>query len=199
MTVSCIAKGKMSGIAQDHINLREAMNFTILKINGSPLYIPTNKVGIVSVCNNKDGSELVCLVKESTEQRRSLHIGDRLEIELIAQNSIETPSKLKLPDNFNIGLDENYPGKGKTSSEGMEIVIGSRVICMPFLPGGVLSVMLTVNKGRSTINLGGMTPDNELLDYYYSELAVGDSITISLKNLNNTSEPIRKRKFKDFN
>ena len=91
MTVSCIAKGKMSGIAQDHINLIEAMNFTILKINGSPLYIPTNKVGIVSVCNNKDGSELVCLVKESTEQRRSLHIGDRLEIKLIAQNSIETP------------------------------------------------------------------------------------------------------------
>jgi len=187
----------MSGIAQDHINLMQAMRFTILKINGSTLYIPTDKVGIVSVCNNKEGSELVCLVKESTEQRRSLHIGDRLEIELIAQNSIETPSKFKLADNFNTGLDENYPGKGTTNPEGMEVVIGSRFFCIPFIPGGVSSVMLTVNKGRSTINLGGMTPDNELLDYYYSELDVGDSIIISLKNLNKISEPIRKRKFKD--
>ncbi len=173
------------------------MRFTILKINGRTLYVPTDNVGIVSACNTKDGSELVCLVKESTEQRRSLHIGDRLEIELIAQNSIETPSKLKLPDNFNTGLDENYAKKGTINSEGMEVVIGSRVFCMPFLPGGVVSVMLTVNKGKSTVNLGGMTPDNELLDYYFSELDVGDNIIITLKNLNKISEPIRKRKFKD--
>ncbi len=84
------------------------MKFTVLKINRLPLYIPSDKVGVVSIDNNQ-------------------------------------------------------------------------------------SVLITVNKGECTLNVGGMTPDNELLDYYYSMLSVGDNISISLKNLTQISKPICKR------
>lgn len=55
---------------------------------------------------------------------------------------------------------------------------------------------MTVNKGKCTLKVGGMTPDKELLDYYYSVLKPGDNISISLKNLKQISEPICKRPFK---
>jgi len=61
--------------------------------------------------------------------------------------------------------------------------------------------MITVNRNECTIRVGGMTPDNELLDYYYSVLNVGDDVSISLKYLRQISEPICKRPFKgcDYN
>lgn len=84
----------------------------------------------------------------------------------------------------------------KERADGIEVIIGDSVIRTPFIKGGVQSVVITVNKGKCTMKVGGMTPDNELLDYYDSELSVGDKISISLKNLKQISEPICKRPFK---
>lgn len=172
------------------------MRFTILKINEVPLYIPSNKVGLVSVCNNKNGTEIHCFVKESIDQKRTLHIENRFDVKLISLDSTSTPSQFKLPDGFIKNINSNYSDKEETISEGIEVIKGSKIISVPFITGGVLSVMITVSKNKCTINVGGMTPDNELLDYYYSVLSVGDNISISLKNLNQISEPTCKRTFR---
>lgn len=162
------------------------MASVILQVNEILLYIPTNKVGIVSIANNKGGSEFVCLVKDNINQRRSLHLGNRIDIKLISLNSDHLASDFELPDDFCMHINE----KNDDIQEGIEVRIKDKVISAPFIEGGALSVMITVNKGKVDINFGGITKDSRLLDYYYSWINVDDIITISLKGLDQVSRPI---------
>lgn len=175
------------------------MKYTILKINEIPLCIPSTHVGVVSVCNNKNGTEFRCLVKDDVDQKRTLQIGNSFNVKFISLDSTDTPRQFKLPDNFI--KNKNYSDQEETTSEGIEVITRDSTISAPFIKGGVQSVMITVNRNECTIRVGGMTPDNELLDYYYSVLNVGDDVSISLKYLRQISESICKRPFKgcDYN
>jgi hypothetical protein len=170
------------------------MRFTILKINEFPLYIPLDNVGVVSVCNNKNGTEFHCFVKDSIDQKRKLHLGNRLDIDLVSLDSSNSPTQFRLPDDFIKSI--NYSSKEEGISDGIEVKIGDSMISTPFIEGEVQSVLITVNKGECSLKVGGMTSDNELLDYYYSMLSVGDNISISLKSLTQISKPICRRPFK---
>ncbi len=170
------------------------MKFTVLKINEHLLYFSSTEVGVVSICNNKNGTEFCCYERNSIDEKRKLYLGNRLDINLISLNSIHAPSKFKLPGNFIENAD--YSDNNEAIPAGMEITIRDTTINAPFIKDGVQSVLITINKNECTINVGGMTPDNEMLDYHYSALKPGDSISISLKNLMQISEPICKRPFK---
>lgn len=173
------------------------MRFTILEINELPLYIPLDTVGVISVCNNKNGIEFHCFVKDSIDQKRKLHMGNRLDIDLVSLDSPNSPTQFRLPDDFIRSI--NYSSKEERGSDGIEIKIGDSIISIPFVKGEVQSVLITVYKGECSLRVGGMTSDNELLDYYYSILSVGDNISVSLKSLTEISKPICKRPFKGCN
>lgn len=165
------------------------MTFVVLQVNEISLYIPINKVGILSVSNNKGENEFVYLVRDNIDQRRPLYLGDKIEIKLISLSSVDAPSYFELPDDFCMHTDkwdDNIP-------EGIEVRIKDEVISAPFIKGGALSVMITVNKGTVDINIGGITKDVHLLDYYRSEMNVNDVMTISLKGLHQISKPINSR------
>ena len=49
---------------------------TALSINESLFYIPFDHTGVISVCNNKYGNELACIVSDISDDRTSLNIGD---------------------------------------------------------------------------------------------------------------------------
>ena len=102
------------------------MRFTILKINDSLLYIPSDCVGVVSVCNNKNGTEFQCFVKDSIDQKRELHLGNRLDIELISLDSSNTPSQFRLPEDFIKSI--KYSGKEEGISDGIEVKMGDSII-----------------------------------------------------------------------
>lgn len=110
------------------------MRFTILKINELPLYIPLDNVGVVSICNNKNGTEFHCFVKDSIDQKRKLHLGNKLDIELISLDSSNTPSQFRLPEDFIKSI--NYSGKEGSISDGIEVKIGNSIISTPFIRGG---------------------------------------------------------------
>lgn len=48
---------------------------TALSINEPLFYIPFDHTGVISVCNNKYGNELACIVSDISEVRTSLNIG----------------------------------------------------------------------------------------------------------------------------
>ncbi len=173
------------------------MKFTLFKINELPLSIPSNKVGIVSICNNKDKTELHCYEKDSIDEKIELYNGSKLDVKLISLCTPGVRSKFKLPCSFIHNVDSSE--KDKALTEGIEIMMGDTTINAPFIKGGTLSVLITVNKGECTLNVGGITPDNELLDYYYAVLKAGDNIVISLKNLKQISVPTCKRPFQGCN
>ena len=50
-------------------------NMTVLSINESLFYIPFDHTGVISVCNNKYGNELACIVSDISDDRISLNIG----------------------------------------------------------------------------------------------------------------------------
>ncbi len=164
------------------------MKFTILKVNEVPMYIPSDSVGVVVVCNNKNGTVLQCVVN-GISQTTALHLGNIVDVSLISLESTNTPSQFKLPDNF----IENE--KTETTSEGMEVIIDENIIRAPFIKDGTQSAVITVNRTKCNLRVGGITVDNILIDYSYSIVRVGDHISISLKNLKEISKPMCKRPF----
>ena len=56
---------------------------TVLSINESLFYIPFDHTGVISVCNNKYGNELACIVSDISDDRISLNIGDSVCIKRI--------------------------------------------------------------------------------------------------------------------
>lgn len=78
---------------------------------------------------------------------------------------------------------------------GMEVSIGNNVVCMPFPNGGAVTFVVTVNRNKVSVDAGSITSDSILLDYYHSELNVGEEICVSLRNLDFVSLPLRKRSF----
>ena len=47
---------------------------TALSINESLFYIPFDHTGVISVCNNKYGNELACIVSDISDDRRGLFL-----------------------------------------------------------------------------------------------------------------------------
>ena len=60
---------------------------TVLSINESLFYIPFDHTGVISVCNNKYGNELACIVSDISDDRISLNIGDSVCIFIITNRN----------------------------------------------------------------------------------------------------------------
>jgi len=66
---------------------------------------------------------------------------------------------------------------------------------MPFIDGGAVTFVVTINQGQVSVDAGSITDDNVLLDFYHSNLNMGDEIRVTLKNLNFVSSPLSERIF----
>ena len=62
---------------------------TALNINEPLFYIPFDHTGVISVCNNKYGNELACIVSDISDDRTSLNIGDSFFINMIVYEGNE--------------------------------------------------------------------------------------------------------------
>ena len=69
-------------------------NMTALSINESLFYIPFDHTGVISVCNNKYGNELACIVSDISDDRTSLNIGDSVCIKRIVSEGTESVHEL---------------------------------------------------------------------------------------------------------
>ena len=71
---------------------------TALSINESLFYIPFDHTGVISVCNNKYGNELACIVSDISDDRISLNIGDSVCIKRIVSEGTESVHEFVMPD-----------------------------------------------------------------------------------------------------
>ena len=155
-------------------------NMTALSINESLFYIPFDHTGVISVCNNKYGNELACIVSDISDDRISLNIGDSVCIKRIVSEGTESVHEFVMPD------------KG---IYGMEVCTENNTICMPFIDGGAVTFVVTINQGQVSVDAGSITAGNVLLDFYHSNLNMGDEIRVTLKNLDFVSSPLSERSF----
>ena len=159
---------------------------TALSINESLFYIPFDHTGVISVCNNKYGNELACIVSDISDDRISLNIGDSVCIKRIVSEGTESVHEFVMPD-FSNQKKEFMSDKG---IYGMEVCTENNTICMPFIDGG-----WELNQGQVSVDAGSITAGNVLLDFYHSNLNMGDEIRVTLKNLNFVSSPLSERIF----
>ena len=68
-------------------------------------------------------------------------------------------------------------------------------VCMPFIDGGAVTFVVTINQGQVSVDAGSITAGNVLLDFYHSNLNMGDEIRVTLKNLDFVSSPLSERSF----
>ena len=119
-------------------------NMTALSINESLFYIPFDHTGVISVCNNKYGNELACIVSEISDDRISLNIGDSVCIKRIVSEGTESVHEFVMPD-FSNQKKEFMSDKG---IYGMEVCTENNTICMPFIDGGAVTFVVTINQGQ---------------------------------------------------
>ena len=113
---------------------------TALSINESLFYIPFDHTGVISVCHNKYGNELACIVSDISDDRTSLNIGDSVCIKRIVS-------------------------EGDKGIYGMEVCTENNTICMPFIDGGAVTFVVTINQGQVSVDAGSITAGNVLLDF----------------------------------
>ena len=164
---------------------------TVLSINESLFYIPFDHTGVISVCNNKYGNELACIVSDISDDRTSLNIGDSVCIKRIVFEGTESVHEFVMPD-FS---DQKKGLMNDRDLYGMEICIKNNTIGMPFIEGGAVTFVVTINQGQVFVDAGSITAGNVLLDFYHSNLNMGDEIRVTLKNLNFVSSPLSERIF----
>ena len=169
-------------------------NMTVLSINESLFYIPFNHTGVISVCNNKYGNELACIVSGISDNRTFLNIGDSVCIRRIAFEGTEAMHEFILPD-FSNQKKEFMSDKGLY---GMEVCTKNNTIGIPFIDGGAVTFVVTINQGQVSVDAGSITTDNVLLDFYHSDLDIGDEIRVTLKDLDFVSSPISERSFSSY-
>ena len=153
---------------------------TALSINESLFYIPFDHTGVISVCNNKYGNELACIVSDISDDRTSLNIGDSVCIKRIVSEGTESVHEFVMPD-FSNQKKEFMSDKG---IYGMEVI-----------DGGAVTFVVTINQGQVSVDAGSITAGNVLLDFYHSNLNMGDEIRVTLKNLDFVSSPLSERSF----
>ena len=149
---------------------------TALSINESLFYIPFDHTGVISVCNNKYGNELACIVSDISDD---------------VSEGTESVHEFVMPD-FSNQKKEFMSDKG---IYGMEVCTENNTICMPFIDGGAVTFVVTINQGQVSVDAGSITAGNVLLDFYHSNLNMGDEIRVTLKNLNFVSSPLSERIF----
>ena len=120
-----------------------------------------------------------------------MNIGDSVCIKRIVSEGTESVHEFVMPD-FSNQKKEFMSDKG---IYGMEVCTENNTICMPFIDGGAVTFVVTINQGQVSVDAGSITDDNVLLDFYHSNLNMGDEIRVTLKNLNFVSSPLSERIF----
>lgn len=160
-----------------------------LSINELLFCVPNDRVGVISVCNNRWGNEL-SYISPDNKGKTLLGINDSVIIRLI---------DLECSDLTHKRVDINFPDKkrieGNDETCGFEVSVNDNKIYMPFIDGGATTFVVTVNKGAVYFDAGSITSDKLLLDYHHADMNIGDEIRITIKKLDYISSPIRERLF----
>lgn len=170
------------------------MENIVLKLNDVCFSVPIDGTGTFSVSNNADGNKMVCMIIRNAEvlmyEEILLKLGMSIEIKYLSGQLIEDSSEM-----------EYYISTEYLDVEdvGIELEMKDRVLSAPFIKNGSLSVMVTVVKGKVIVNFGGITSENELLDFYCGQMHLNDRLRISLKGLEQISKPFNIRKYKNCN
>ena len=69
------------------------------------------------------------------------------------------------------------------------------LLCLIIYDGGVVTFFVAIDQGQVSVDAGYITDGNVLLDFYHSNLNMGDEIRVTLKNLDFVSSPLSERSF----
>lgn len=171
------------------------MESIVLRLNNMYLPVSFDCMGTIFVSNNAEGNKLVCMVTRGGERmmykKLSLALGKSIEVEYLSGGL-----------SANVFSEKEYYVSTESifvKDVGIELQIGDKILSAPFQKNGSLSVVVTVVKGKVIVNFGGITAENELLDYYYGQMVLNDRLIISLKNLEQISKPFNVRIYKNGN
>ena len=147
-------------------------------------HIPEDKVGVICISNNREGISII--ISADSQYNKSLCLGDTIHFKLLSINNFSI--LYESPQTLSFQPSELKPG--------FEIKMKDNIINMPFIEdGGGTNIVITFNKSRSWINIGGITHDEMLLDYHESTLKPDDEIQITLSLLKDISTPTIRKYF----
>lgn len=153
------------------------------------IYIHNNDVSVISVCNNMYGNKLESIYCNNTN-KQSLDVGNSVIIKRVNIGELHLTCKCNtLPKSTSKNINHS-------SIYGFEVCYCNNILCMPFFNDGATSFLVTVKNGLVWVDAGAITQDKVLLDYYHSEMNIGDEVCITIKKLDFISPPIRERYFR---
>ena len=133
---------------------------------------------------------IIKLLFSSTELLKDKNLSN-IHQAFVASEGTESVHEFVMPD-FSNQKKEFMSDKG---IYGMEVCTENNTICMPFIDGGAVTFVVTINQGQVSVDAGSITAGNVLLDFYHSNLNMGDEIRVTLKNLDFVSSPLSERSF----
>ena len=133
--------------------------------------IPEGSVGVVTICNNKEGTFLNVFTKNKSHRDILCRVGDMINI------------IIHTPDSF--GISHLSSSKEADSPPlNFVVAINEKTTQIPFVKGeGSASVcVITMKNGTTTINVGTIVtfPKENPTDYINEELQHGDSVSVSI-------------------
>jgi hypothetical protein len=134
-------------------------------------YIPEGSVGVVTICNNKEGIFLNVFTKNKSHRDILCRVGDMINV------------IIHTPDSFGIShLSSSKEAYSPPSN--FVVAINEKTTQIPFVKGeGSASVcVITMKNGTTTINVGTIVtfPKENPTDYINEELQHGDSVSVSI-------------------
>ena len=147
------------------------------------LYLREDKTTVITVCNNHFGSRLTYLSSDKSKQY-NLFLGDSVHLLLKEQNNFSIRGTF-------VDIKKN---NSFAYSFGFKIKIRNNcTLWVPFVEHGAVTLVITIHKGIAKIDIGSITKDETLFDYYHSEMGIGDKIDVKICDLNMCSLPITVR------
>ena len=127
--------------------------------------------GVLSVCNNWQGTNLNVLTKEKRHRDIPCHVGDTIIVDIHAA------------DSFSVS---HLPASEDTESTplGFVVTINERSMHIPFATGDGSASLITVtmHNGKTTISVGTIVtiPKEIPIDYINEELLPGDRVSVRI-------------------
>ena len=133
-------------------------------------HIQEGNAGVVSICNNSEGTNLVVLTKDR-RHRAMLCVGDTITINIHTRDSF---SVTHLPTSK----------ESSSTPSNFAVAINERITHIPFVEGeGSASVfVVTMHKETTRIDVGTIVtiPKETPTDYIREELLPGDKVCVTI-------------------
>lgn len=129
-------------------------------------------VGVVSICNNSEGTNLNVLTKEKKHRDIQCGVGDTISVNI---HTVDSFSILHLPASKKVASIPSC----------FAVSINECVTNVPFVNGeGTASlIVVTMHNGRTTINVGSIEtiPNEVSIDYINEDLQPGDEVCVRIE------------------